>query len=84
MEISSRENIKFMIEMSANAEEADKIINNNYNFKSIAEKVTFLKGMFDVELISQDDSIVISEEKSIEMTYWAMLNTILIFKKDVK
>lgn len=84
MEISSRENIKFMIEMSANAEEADKIINNNYNFKSIAEKVAFLKGMFDVELISQDDSIVISEEKSIEMTYWAMLNTILIFKKDVK
>jgi len=84
MEISSRENIKFMIEMSANAEEADKIINNNYNFKSIAEKVAFLKGMFDVELISQDDSIVISEEKSIEMTYWAMLNTILIFRKDVK
>ena len=73
-----------MIEMSANAEEVDKIINNNYNFKSIAEKVAFLKGMFDVELISQDHSIVISEEKSIEMTYWAMLNTILIFRKDVK
>ena len=78
MEARSREVIKTLIELSPNVEEADKVINENYNFESIGEKIAFLKGMFDVELVSEHDADGISEEKSSEMDYWAMLNAIII------
>ena len=78
MEARSREAVKTLIELSPNVEEADKVINENYNFKSIGEKIAFLKGMFDVKLVSKHDADGISEEKSAEMDYWAMLNAIII------
>ena len=78
MEARSREVVKTLIELSPNVEEADKVINEKYNFKSIGEKIAFLKGMFDVELVSKHDADGISEEKSAEMDYWAMLNAIII------
>lgn len=77
MKASRRELIKTLIELSPNAEEADKVINENYNFKSIGEKMAFLKGMFDVKLVSKHDADGTSEEKSAEMDYWAMLNAIV-------
>lgn len=78
MEARSRTVVKTLIELSPNVEEADKVINENYNFKSIGEKIAFLKGMFDVKLVSKHDDDGISEEKSAEMDYWAMLNSIII------
>ena len=77
MEVRSRKIIKTLIEMSANVEEADKIINENYNFKTIGEKIAFLKGMFDVKLVSKHDGEGVTEEKSAEMDYWAFLNAII-------
>lgn len=77
MEVRSREVIKTLIEMSPNVEEADKVINERYNFKTIGEKMAFLKGMFDVRLVSKHDGEVVSEEKSAEMDYWAILNAII-------
>jgi len=77
MKARSREVIKTLIQLSPNVEEADKVINENYNFTSIGEKMAFLKGMFDVELVSKHDSPGISKEKSAEMDYWAMLNAII-------
>ena len=78
MEVRNRKVIKTLIEMSPNVEEADKIINENYNFKTIGEKMAFLKGMFDVILVSKDDGEGVSEEESAEMDYWAMLHSIII------
>ena len=72
-----KEAIKTLIKMSPNVEEADKVINENYNFKTIGEKMAFLKGMFDVRLVSKHDAEGVTEEKSAEMDYWAMLNTII-------
>lgn len=69
-----REVVKSLIESSSNVEEADKIINEKYNFKTIGEKIAFLKGMFDVRLVSKHDGEGVSEEKSAEMDYWAILN----------
>ncbi len=77
MEARRREVIKILIEHSPNVEEADKVINENFNFKSIGEKIAFLKGMFDVKIISKHDADGTSEEKSAEMDYWAMLSTII-------
>jgi len=77
MKISSREVVKTLIELSPNVKEANKVIDENCNFNSISEKMAFLRGMFDIELISKHDSAEISEEKSEQMTYWAMLNTII-------
>ena len=77
MEAKSREVIKALIELSPNVDEADKVINENYGFKSIGEKMAFLKGMFDVVIISVDDGDGVSKEESDEMTYRAMLNTII-------
>lgn len=78
MKARSREVIKTLIEMSPNVEEADKVINENYNFKTIGEKMAFLKGMFDVRLVSKHDGEGVSKEKSAEMDYWAMLHSIII------
>jgi len=72
-----RETIKNLIKLSTNVEEADKVINEKYNFKSVGEKTAFLKGMFDVKLVSKHDSEGISEERSAEIDYWAMLNVII-------
>ena len=77
MKARSREVIKTLIELSPNVEEADRVINENYGFKSIGEKVAFLKGMFDIELISKHDADSISEEQPAEMDYWVMLNSII-------
>ena len=77
MEVRNRKVIKTLIEMSPNVEEADKVINENYKFKTIGEKKAFLKGMFDVRLVSKHDSEGVSEEKSAEMDYWAILNAII-------
>ena len=77
MKKHNRKVIKLLIELSANIDIADKIINENYNFQTIAEKIAFLKGMFDVEIINKYDGTGISEEKSIEMDYWAMLSVII-------
>ena len=43
----------------------------------MAEKIAFLKGMFDVKLVSKTDGPGVSKDKSIEMDYWAMLETII-------
>ena len=77
MDANTREVIKTLIEISTDVDEADKVINDHYHFKSISEKVAFLKGMFDVKVIHQHDSTEITEEESAEMTYWSMLDTII-------
>lgn len=77
MKVARRERIKFLIVLSKTVEEADKTISEFYGFETVGEKIAFLKGMFDVELISKHDTDEISKEKSIEMDYWTMLNTII-------
>ena len=71
MEAKNREVIKALIELSPNVDEADKVINENYAFQSIHEKVAFLKGMFDVQIIGRE------KDEPDEMTYFAMLHTII-------
>lgn len=77
MNATRRERVKILIALSRTVEEADEVINNIYGFKTAGEKIAFLKGMFDVELISKHDADGIPEEKSVEMDYWAMLNAII-------
>ena len=77
MKSSKRELVKTLIQISPNVDEADKIIKENYNFKSTREKLAFLKGMFDVKLVSKHDAEGVSEEQSTERDYWSMLHTII-------
>ena len=77
MKVTSRERVKLLIVLSRTVEEADKTISENYGFETVDEKIAFLRGMFDVELISKHDPDGISKEKSTEMDYWAMLDTII-------
>ena len=72
-----REHVKLLIESAPTAEKADELINSVYKFESTTEKIAFLKGMFDVKLISKNDGADVSKEKSIEMDYWVMLETII-------
>lgn len=74
----SREVVKTLIELSSTVEEADKVIEENYGFESIGEKLAFIKGMFDVEVISIHDADGIEKEESDKMTYFSMLNAILV------
>ena len=68
---ANREVIKVLIELAPNVDEADKVINENYDFKSIREKVAFLKGMFDVQIVGHET------DEPDETTYFAMLATVI-------
>ncbi|MBQ2916935.1 MAG: hypothetical protein IJE59_01990 [Clostridia bacterium] len=68
---ASREIVKTLIETAPNVEKADEVINENYDFKSIGEKVAFLKGMFDVKIVGHEN------DEPDEMTYFAMLSAII-------
>ncbi len=68
---ANREVIKTLIELAPNVDEADKVINENYDFKSIREKVAFLKGMFDVQVVGHE------KDEPDETTYFAMLATVI-------
>ena len=72
-----REHVKLLIESAPTVEKADELINAVYKFESFAEKVAFLKGMFGVKLVSKTDGKDVSKEKSVEMDYWVMLETII-------
>jgi len=72
-----REHVKLLIESAPTVEKADELINEVYKFESVAEKIAFLKGMFDVKLVSKTDGAGVTKEKSIEMDYWAMLEAII-------
>ena len=69
--------IQTLIETAPTVEEADNTINEFYGFETIAEKVAFLRGMFDVELVHRIDGPNVSREKSLEMDYWALLAGII-------
>lgn len=74
---ANREEIKVLIKLAPNVDEADKVINENYDFKSIREKIAFLQGMFDVEIVHKHDATDTSKEESDKMDYYAMLSTII-------
>ena len=63
--------IKFMILSSPNVETANKIIDDNYDFINFGEKIAFLKGMFDTEIIRK------VENDCDETTYYSILNRII-------
>lgn len=77
MKAQSREVVKNLIRLALNVEEADKVIEENYNFTSFEEKIAFLKGMFDVKLVSKHDSCDVTKERSVKMDYFAMLDAII-------
>lgn len=54
----NRKMIKTLIELSTTFEKADEVISKYTDFETVKEKIAFLKGMFDVEIIDQgkDDS----------------------------
>ena len=66
---ASREKIKLLIELSPTVEEADKIIEENYGFTTIAEKMAFLKGMFNVQVVSKRAPAGTSKERTAEKSY---------------
>lgn len=73
----SRELVKSLIIISRSVEEANRVIESNYGFRTVGEKLAFLRGMFDIELVSKHDAEGTSEEESAEMDYWVMLEFII-------
>ena len=65
-----RERIKALIELSASYEEANEVIEKYVGLKTYAEKIAFIKGMFDCEIFSRtyDD---------IEVDYITLLTSVI-------
>ena len=68
---TSRAQIKTLIAISNNVEEADKIIDMYYGFNTVGEKIAFLKGMFDIKIVGHQ------KEQPDEMDYYAMLGSVI-------
>ena len=69
--MNKTELVKALIELSNTIEEADKVIEEHTNLKTVKEKIAFLKGMFDWEIIDQ------KETDSDEMIYQIALDAII-------
>ena len=67
----NREKIKLLIMLAKDVDEADEVINTNYHFKTIAEKVAFIRGMFGVEVLGHE------QEEPDDQTYYGMLCAII-------
>ena len=67
----SREQVEILLETAGTVEEADEVISKNFDFVSIREKVAFLKGMFDVQIIGHE------EKEPDEIDYFSMLASII-------
>lgn len=67
--MSKVERVKKMIINCCCLEEADDVINDNFNFETIPEKIAFLIGTFEVENIGH--------HKKDKATYFAMLSSIV-------
>lgn len=67
----NRELIKILIETAQTVDEADDVICQIDGLESIREKIAFLKGMFDVQIIGHE------EKEPDEMDYFSMLATII-------
>lgn len=65
-----RQRVRALIILSRNTEEADSIIVKFLGNVSTKEKIAFLRGMFDVQMVSQ--------AKDDETNYFIMLNSILV------
>ena len=68
--------IKRLITLAPSVEEADKIISDTYGFKTVKEKIAFLKGMFEISVIDIHDHKDVTQEESDEMTYLTILQAI--------
>lgn len=67
----SREQVKILLQTARTVEEADEVISKNFDFESLREKVAFLKGMFDVQIMGHE------EKEPDEMDYFSMLASII-------
>ena len=68
-----RERVKALIVLSRNIEETDMEIVKFLGNVSIKEKIAFLRGMFDVQIISR-----CGQTKDDRADYEVMLNSILV------
>ncbi len=67
----NRKKIKTLIELSTTFEKADEVISKYTDFETVKEKIAFLKGMFDVEIIDQ------GKDDSDEFVYRVILESIV-------
>lgn len=67
-----RERVKAIIILSRNTEEADLAIVKFLGNVSVKEKIAFLRGMFDVQIISR-----CGQTNEDESDYYAMLSSII-------
>lgn len=65
-----REQIKALIELSTSYEKANEIIEKYVGLKTYAEKIAYLRGMFDCEIFSRTDD----DE---EVDYIALLTSVI-------
>lgn len=71
MKNATYERVKVLIELSENLKQADEIITASYGFKTIQEKVAFLKGMFGTTIVGHEF------DEPNEDTYRTLLNGII-------
>lgn len=72
----SREEMKLLIELSSDVYEVNSLI-EEAGFLAIREKIAFLKGMFDFNIIGQFNDVQIRQEDAEEMDYYAIVSTII-------
>ena len=71
------EKVKMLLSLAETVEEGDSVITEYTGFKSTAEKMAYLRGLFPIELIGKQDTADTSPEESLLMDYHSALNAVI-------
>ena len=72
-----REQIKALIELSNTYDEVDEILEKYAKFTTYEEKLAYLLGMFDVELVFKEENFANNEKQN---DYIALVDAIINLK----
>jgi hypothetical protein len=78
--MSSRDVIKELLELSETSSQADSILEQHVGLRDTAQKIAYLRGMYDIELVSRRDDENATEEDKLKSDYLAYLATIIDLK----
>lgn len=78
--MSKREVIKELLVLAETSEQADKILETHMGLSDISQKLAYLRGMFDIELMPRSTGRGTSENDILRDDYLAFLATIIDLK----
>jgi hypothetical protein len=74
---SPRDEVRLAIKLASTWEEADGVITTSMGIKDTSEKLGFLQGLFDINILGRCDPDDVTNEEKAKTDYIAVLSAIV-------